>query len=322
MVFLIQQMRHTKYMIFFETIYHLPCFRHPATVFPIPFALSGPQSFFLIPHTAHPFFALSSVPCALRGPQALFPIPHTAHLFFALRPAPCALSWPQAHFPHTAYLKPLTPNIIRIFVQKLYKMKKLWIVIVALLSVAGLKAQEGDFKPALLIVDIQYFYFPGEGPGLDGAAEAALVAQEVLATFRGKQLPVVHVKHAAARGADIHIDVAPIEGEKVITKQEVNSFVGTDLLEHLRQEGVNRLLIMGMQTHMCLEAAVRAASDYGFDCIVVSDGCATRDLQFSGVTIKASDVHASTFATLVSGRYARVVTLDEFLKTPDNLLFR
>ena len=161
-----------------------------------------------------------------------------------------------------------------------------------LFTVAGLKAQEGDFKTALLIVDIQYFYFPGEGPGLEGAAEAAQAAQKVLATFRGKQLPVVHVKHAAARGADIHVDVAPVEGEKVITKQEVNSFVGTDLLEHLRQNDVNRLVIIGMQTHMCLEAAVRAASDYGFDCIVASDACATRDLQFGGVTIKAADVHA------------------------------
>lgn len=201
-------------------------------------------------------------------------------------------------------------------------MRKLCIVLVMLFTVAGLKAQEGDFKTALLIVDIQYFYFPGEGPGLEGAAEAAQAAQKVLATFRGKQLPVVHVKHAAARGADIHVDVAPVEGEKVITKQEVNSFVGTDLLEHLRQNDVNRLVIIGMQTHMCLEAAVRAASDYGFDCIVASDACATRDLQFGGVTIKAADVHASTFATLVSGRYARVVTLEEFLKTPDNLLFR
>ena len=46
-----------------------------------------------------------------------------------------------------------------------------------------------------------------------------------------------------------------------------------------------------MQTHMCLEAATRAASDYGFNCTVIEDACATRDLNYGNTTIKAKDVH-------------------------------
>ena len=41
--------------------------------------------------------------------------------------------------------------------------------------------------------------------------------------------------------------------------------------------GAENLVIVGMQTHMCLEAATRAAHDLGFECVVVGDACATRD---------------------------------------------
>ena len=137
---------------------------------------------------------------------------------------------------------------------------------------------------------------------------------------RSSSLPVIHIKHDAAQGADIFPDVLPIDGEKVITKKSVNSFLNTDLSEYLKGKGINRLIIIGMQTHMCLEAAVRAAADSGFDCVVVSDACATRDLQFGETIVKAADVQASTFATLVSGRYARIVTLAEFKSASDKYL--
>lgn len=97
--------------------------------------------------------------------------------------------------------------------------------------------------------------------------------------------------------------------------------MATDLYDYLMQKGINRLVIIGMQTHMCLEAAVRAAADFGFDCIVVSDACATRDLQFGDTGIKAAEVQASTFASLTYGRYARVITLETFKTDPAKFIF-
>jgi len=35
-----------------------------------------------------------------------------------------------------------------------------------------------------------------------------------------------------------------------------------------------------MQTQMCVEAAIRAGHDFGFECVVVQDACATRDVKF------------------------------------------
>jgi nicotinamidase-related amidase len=169
-----------------------------------------------------------------------------------------------------------------------------------------------DIKTALLIIDIQNFYFPGEGPGLVNAEEASLMAKEILDIFRQEEQLIVHVRHQSNRGFEIHENVMPIESEKVITKNEVNSFVGTDLQDYLNANNITRLVIIGMQTQMCVEAGVRAAHDIGYECVVIQDACATRDLTFNGHPIKAADVHASTLATLNDGGYASVIDLASF----------
>lgn len=174
------------------------------------------------------------------------------------------------------------------------------------------KSNNADEKDsvALLIVDIQEFYFEtGRGP-LEGSIEASLVAKNVLDVFRERDLPVIHVMHYS--GGKIHENVEPLAGEKVIEKRFVNAFRETDLLTHLQENGIKKLVIMGMMTHMCLEAATRAAADYGFTCTVIHDACATRDIRFAGETVKARDVHLATLSALTA--YAKIISAEEFLK--------
>ncbi|OFY62819.1 MAG: hypothetical protein A2Y71_07965 [Bacteroidetes bacterium RBG_13_42_15] len=174
----------------------------------------------------------------------------------------------------------------------------------------------------MLIVDIQNFYFPGDGPGLVNAEQASLTAKEILQVFRDKKLLVVHVRHKSLKGSEIHKNVEPLPNEKVIMKEEVNSFHRTDLLEYLKVNNITRLVIIGMQTQMCLEAAVRAAHDHGFECIVIQEACATRDLRFGGKVVKAEDVQASTLATISDGGYGKVIEMSVFKETPDKYLFQ
>jgi len=134
----------------------------------------------------------------------------------------------------------------------------------------------------------------------------------VLAAFRAEGKPVVHVRHDFEPGGAIHASVAPKEGEKVFTKTEVSCFNGTKVLTYLEEMGIKKLVIVGMQTHMCLEAATRSAYDLGFECVVVGDACATRDLTYGDRTVPAADVHASTLATL-DRTYAKVVDTKTFL---------
>jgi nicotinamidase-related amidase len=187
-------------------------------------------------------------------------------------------------------------------------------------SFASAQEKEADIRTALLIVDIQDFYFPGENPGLVNAIPVSLKAKEILEIFREKKQLVVHVRHKSNKGFEIHKNVEPLSGEKVITKEEVNSFQGTDLLEYLKSNKISRLVIVGMQTQMCVEAAIRAGHDYGFECVVISDACATRDIKFNDKTVKAEDVQNTILATIIDGRYGKVTNLKVFKENTDKYL--
>ncbi len=179
------------------------------------------------------------------------------------------------------------------------------IILIFLLSLSsGIFAQSSQ-KTALLLIDIQDFYFPGGDSPLVEPEAAAEKAALLLADFRAKNRLVIHVRHDYEPGGKINHLVKPLESEKVIVKKEVNSFKGTDLLAYLHENKIDTLVLAGMQTQMCLEAAVRAACDYGFVCIVIQDACATKDLVWEGHTISAKDVHFSTLNTLKA--YAKIM---------------
>lgn len=190
-------------------------------------------------------------------------------------------------------------------------MKKTSLLIILLtFIIINLSAQPG--RKALLIIDIQDFYFPGGKSALVGPEKAAANAALLLDNFRKEKLLVIHVRHNSEHGGKINNIVRPLPGEKIISKDEVNCFLGTDLLTFLKENKIDTLVICGMQTHMCVEAATRAASDYGFRCILIHDACATKDLTFEGKTVRAEDVHYSTLNALKS--YAMVESTNEYLK--------
>lgn len=166
-------------------------------------------------------------------------------------------------------------------------------------------------KTALLLVDIQNDYFPGGKMELVGPLEAARVARELLQCFREHDLYHVHIQHASIEpgatfllpgdpGSDIHDAVAHFEGEPLVIKHHPNAFRDTQLLEMLRTQGIQRLVITGMMTHMCVEATARAAADLGFKIIVVADACATRDLVHDDTRIPAAHVQGAFLAALRS----------------------
>ncbi|WP_430815236.1 cysteine hydrolase family protein [Carboxylicivirga sp. RSCT41] len=190
-------------------------------------------------------------------------------------------------------------------------MKTLVIFAVFLMGLIDAGAQSEESK-ALLLIDIQDFYFPGGNAELVGALEAAEVASKVLQCFRDNGDLVVHVAHQVKSGGDIHRAVEARDSEKVFVKSDVNAFKNTGLKEFLDKNNINELVIIGMQTHMCLEAAVRAAADYGYKVSVVNEACATRDLKFDEKIISAEQVHYSTLSTLRS--YAEVLSYEDFEK--------
>jgi len=165
---------------------------------------------------------------------------------------------------------------------------------------------------ALIIIDIQEFYFPGGDAELVNPEDAGENAGKVLELFRKNKELIIHVRHNYEPGGEIHKSVAPKKDEKVISKDYANSFRETDLDKFLKDNGIEELVITGMQTHMCVEATTRAGADLGYKCTVVSDACTTRDLTFNEKRISWNDVHYSTLSTLQGG-YARITTTEEFI---------
>jgi nicotinamidase-related amidase len=181
-------------------------------------------------------------------------------------------------------------------------------------------------KTALIIIDIQNDYFPGGTMELVEAEKAALKAKELLSYFRAKKMDVIHIQHIAlqegatfflpdTKGAEINTFVAPLDNEKVITKNYPNSFRDTQLLAYLQKKHITNLVFAGMMTDVCIDATVRASMDYGFKNTLISDAVATRDRELNGKAVPANQINTAYLAGLnaLDGLYAKVVSSDEFL---------
>jgi nicotinamidase-related amidase len=177
-------------------------------------------------------------------------------------------------------------------------------------------------KTALLLIDIQNDYFPGGKMELEGPLEAARLAIELLGCFRDHGLPTVHIQHVSLkpdattflpgdRGTDIHDSVAHYEGEPLVQKHYPNAFRETNLLELLRGWGIERVIVTGMMTHMCVDATARAAADLGFELMVAEDACATRALTYGDMVLSAEHVHKAFLAALRS--YGQILPVEGIL---------
>jgi len=201
------------------------------------------------------------------------------------------------------------------------------IVIICFSLISGFSQQKQETKnmnKALILIDIQNDYFENGRHTLVGSEKASLNARQILDKFRTGGLPIIHIQHISTspaatfflpetKGAEIHENVKPAENEKVIIKHYPNSLRETELLDYLKGQNITDLVICGMMTHMCVDATVRAAKDFGFNCTVIGDACATRDLIINGETVKANEVHNSFLAAL-NGFYAVIKTTKQYLE--------
>ncbi|WP_343328967.1 cysteine hydrolase family protein [Polaribacter staleyi] len=202
-------------------------------------------------------------------------------------------------------------------------MKKATTFVFFIVWIFTLKAQVKNMKTALVLIDIQNDYFKGGKMELNKPLKAGQNAQLILKNFRSKKMPVIHIQHFSTRpnstffipntfGNEIHESVKPIKNEKIITKNYPNSFRETELLYSLREIGIKKLVICGMMTHMCVDATTRAAKDFGFECIVISDACATKDIEINNEIVKAEEVQKA-FLGALNYYYSTVLTTERFL---------
>lgn len=178
-------------------------------------------------------------------------------------------------------------------------------------------------KHALLLIDIQNDYFDDGKWPLVGIESATDNAARILRHARDRGDSVIHIRHEfessdapfftpGSDGAQIHKSVQAQSDEAVVLKHKVNAFLNTELKALLDSAGVTSVTLVGAMSHMCVHAAARAASDFGYQVTVVEDACATRELEFNGTLVEAKQVHAA-FMSALSFAYADLVTTQDYL---------
>ena len=175
-------------------------------------------------------------------------------------------------------------------------------------EVAGLGQVPASLKDAALImVDCQNTYRRGVMQ-LTGVEPALVEAQRLLAMARDLKTPIFHIQHDAGAGSpyDIHDDigaiadsVAPLAGEPVIVKHYPNSFVQTELDAQLKALGVEKVILAGFMTHMCIRSTAEGAFNLGYAPTVVGNATASRPLAgVAGDVLPAQTVHNAALANI------------------------
>lgn len=105
--------------------------------------------------------------------------------------------------------------------------------------------------------------------------------------WRDSGRPLIHVQHLSQQpdsplrpgqpGVEIKDEVRPHSGEPLIQKSVNSAFIGTTLEADLRRRGFTTLVMVGLQTNMCVSTTARMAGNLGFTTYVVSDATATFD---------------------------------------------
>ena len=135
--------------------------------------------------------------------------------------------------------------------------------------------------------------------------------------WRNSRRPIIHVQHLSREpdsplrpgqaGVEIKDEVRPMPGEPVVQKSVSSAFIGTALEADLRRRGLSTLVVVGMQTNMCVSSTARMAGNLGFTTYVVSDATATFDNTGpDGKRYPAALVHDVALADL-HGEFSTVV---------------
>ena len=175
-------------------------------------------------------------------------------------------------------------------------------------------------KKALLIIDVQNDYFPNGKCQLYKPEIALNTIKDLLKIFRKQNLPIIYIRHESihgtffnpnTNGVQIHNDIKPLDTETVIVKHYPNSFYETNLQNKLIENGVMELVVCGMMTHMCIDTSVREAKDLGYYVTLISDACATKDLEWNGRKLPASFINDVYMASLNS-KFAKVIASADY----------
>jgi nicotinamidase-related amidase len=169
---------------------------------------------------------------------------------------------------------------------------------------------------ALMVVDVQQGMFALAQP-LHRGEEVVRRIAGLLERARAEGVPVVHIQHDGGPGHVLakgspgwphHPMVAPCADEMVVEKRHSSAFHDTDLHRRLGDAGIDRLVITGMQTEMCVDSACRGAVALDYRVALVADAHTTYDtpmLRADLIIAHHNRLLGRVFVDLVEARQVR-----------------
>ena len=145
---------------------------------------------------------------------------------------------------------------------------------------------------ALLLVDVQKGendtnYYGGPN-GKRNNLHAEENIKTVLQKWRNSDRVIAFTKHnSREKGSPLNLELEsgqqidglePNSGDIVVVKDVNSGFVGTSLELDLRRAGIQRLVILGFFTNVCVETTTRMSGNMGFDTYLVHDACASMNV--------------------------------------------
>lgn len=179
-------------------------------------------------------------------------------------------------------------------------------------------------QPALLLIDMQQgmddvAYWGGHRNN----AQAEENAARLLSFWRQHHLPIFHIKHNSTNpqsrlvqgqiGNEFKDIVQPIDNEPIIEKNVNSAFIGTNLQQQLDEQGIQKLVIVGLTTDHCVSTTTRMAGNLGYTTFLVADATATFDkVGANGKRYAAELIHEIELASLHQ-EFATVIETDALL---------
>jgi len=124
--------------------------------------------------------------------------------------------------------------------------------------------------------------------------------------------PMGRILVRGERGHDIIDELKPKVGEPVVDKPGKGAFYATDLDTILKSRGIDRLIVCGVTTEVCVNTTVREANDRGYDCLVLEDCVASYFPEFQEYALKMIKAQGGIFGWVSSS--ARLLPVLESIK--------
>lgn len=143
---------------------------------------------------------------------------------------------------------------------------------------------------ALLLIDVINDFFDPAGTNYHPSYEPILGnIRQILDAARRAGVPVIHCMEGHRPGVDFEHRKLPVhniigqrdaepargiavrDGEVVVRKRRYSAFFGTDLDLLLRERRIDRLLIVGVKSHVCIRATIQDAFGYGYEALLIRE---------------------------------------------------